>query len=287
MNKYAENTLALERELSDEKFSKFSALVEKRLGIKMPLKKKKMLQCRLARRVRALEMSSVDEYFDHVFNHGGLEDEFQNFINVVTTNKTEFFREAKHFDILTEQILPETHANGLCSGQKFKLWCAGCSSGEEAYTLAIVLSEFASSHSDFDFVILATDISTKVLEHARMAIYDMNRVESMSLELKKKYLLKEKTERKPKVRIVPELRSKVKFAQVNFMNDEYNVPSDFHVIFFRNVMIYFECKTQERVINRMAEKLVRGGYLFTGHAESLRDLNIPLKMVGNAVYKKQ
>lgn len=273
--------------LSDAKFAKFAAFVTDKLGIKMPDKKKQMLQGRLQRRVRELGLRSFDDYYRYVFHEGGLKDELQSFINAVTTNKTEFFREAGHFDYLTATALPTIAADpSLKLNEGLRLWCAGCSTGEEPYTLAMVLAEHAERHPGFRYGILATDVSTKVLDFAKTAVYDANKVEKVSLEMKRKHLLKSKDARKPRVRVVPALRSRVTFRSLNFMNESYDVPSGFQVIFFRNVMIYFDRVTQEAVINRMADKMTRGGYLFTGHAESLRDLDIPFEMVANSVYRR-
>jgi len=163
-----------------------------------------------------------------------------------------------------------------------KLWCAGCSSGEEPYTQAMVLSEYAKQQSGFDFAILATDISTKVLEHARLGIYDVSRMDPIPMPMRKNYLM----HGKDKIRIVPELRRKISFHQLNFMDDDYAVKDEFEVIFFRNVMIYFDKSTQEAVINKLCRNLKVGGYLFAGHSESLAGLDIPVTSIGSAVYRK-
>jgi len=167
-----------------------------------------------------------------------------------------------------------------------KVWSAGCSSGEEPYTLAIVLSEFAKRFRGFDFQILGSDLSTIVLEKAVTAIYPEERVSVIPMDLKKKYLLKSKDRTKPTVRIVPELRAKTSFMRLNFMDDFYDVPNNFDIIFCRNVLIYFDRSTQEKVINKLCRHLKPGGYFFLGHSESVTGINVPLKQLKPTVFKR-
>jgi chemotaxis protein methyltransferase CheR len=245
-----------------------------------------MLQSRLQRRLRVLGLGSLDEYQNHLFDSPQGEEERVHFINAITTNKTDFFREPQHFDYLVQTALPNLDpTDGKCPWQ-FKLWCAGCSSGEEPYTLAMVLSEFGARRSGFNFSILATDISTRVLEHAQAGIYEEDRIEPVAAALRAKYLLRSKDPTRTQVRIVPELRRKLTFHRLNFMDAQYGVKDMFDVIFFRNVMIYFDKPTQETVINKLCRNLVPGGYLFVGHSESLAGLNLPVTAVGSAIYRK-
>jgi chemotaxis protein methyltransferase CheR len=167
-----------------------------------------------------------------------------------------------------------------------KVWSAGCSSGEEPYTLAIVLSEFREKYKDFDFLITATDISTRMLIKAETAIYAEDRVLAVKDNLKKKYLLKSKNQQSRTVRIVPELRSKVNFSMLNFMDDDYQVNGLFDVIFCRNVLIYFDRQTQEDVINKLCTKLKPGGYFYLGHSESITNFKVPLKQIKSTIFIK-
>ena len=166
--------------MSDKTFHRFSKFIHTELGIKMPDTKKTMLQARLQKRLWKLEMTSFTDYCDYLFSHEGMEHELQHMTNVVTTNKTEFFREPKHYEYLAEQALPKLIEQ---RGTKdvFTVWCAGSSTGEEPYSLAMVLNEFAERHSDFQYLILATDISSRVLDHAKLGIYDEERVESVPM----------------------------------------------------------------------------------------------------------
>ena len=244
-----------------------------------------MLQSRLQRRLRVLELDSLDAYQDYLFNSPDGEEELRSFFDAVTTNKTDFFREPDHFDYLTQTVLPtlgiQHHSPWL-----FKLWCAGCSTGEEPYTLSMVLSEYALSHPGFDFSIFATDISTRVLAHAQQAIYPESVIGPISHHLRQKYLLRSRKPEEQRVRIIPALRQRLQFARLNFMDDHYPVQEMFEVIFFRNVLIYFSKETQEQVIRKLCRHLVPGGYLFVGHAESLSGLKIPVTSVGKLVYRK-
>jgi chemotaxis protein methyltransferase CheR len=267
--------------MSQKTFNRLSRFIEDRCGIKMPPGKKTMLEGRLRKRLRSLEIDSFDSYCKYLFEHKGLEEEYLHMINVVTTNKTDFFREASHFDYLRERVLPEITRKGC----RFTVWSAGCSTGEEPYTLAMVLSEFAKEY-DCCFEILGTDISTVVLEKARKAIYEHERVEPVPMLLRKKYLLRGKGEKKDLVRVKPELRCMVEFRRVNLMEDRLPVPNNIAVIFCRNVMIYFDRATQEEVVSKFCLHLMPGGYLFTGHSETLNGLDLPLVSVAPTVHKR-
>ena len=209
-------------------------------------------------------------------------------IDVVTTNKTDFFREPDHFDYLSERVLPElVLSHGVGVRKKLNVWSAACSTGEEPYTLAMVLSEFAEGCPGFYFSILATDISTAVLEKARSGIYDHDRVIPIPMVLRKKYLLKSKEKVKGLVRIVPALRNSVRFERLNFLDEEYGIDEPMAIVFCRNVLIYFDRSTQEKLVNRLSQQLISGGYLFVGHSESLHGMDLPLVQTATSIYRKQ
>lgn len=272
-------------ELSPATFARFARFITAELGIKMPESKLTMVQSRLLRRVRDLGMESVDQYGEYFFDSSN-RDELEYLINAITTNKTDFFREPAHFDYLTDRVLPAFSRAAVHSGRRFQVWSAGCSSGEEPYTLAMVLAEYASREPGFDFAILGTDISTKVLACARNGIYRESQVLPVPAGLQRKFLLRSRNNAERLARVVPELRSKVSFHQLNFMEADYGVRDTFDAVFFRNVMIYFDRSTQEAVINKICRNLAPGGYLFAGHSESLADLDVPLKSLHGSVYCK-
>jgi chemotaxis protein methyltransferase CheR len=267
--------------MSQKAFNQLSRFIESHCGIKMPPGKKTMLEGRLRKRLRTLEIDSFDIYCEYLFEHKGAEDEYVHMIDVVTTNKTDFFREASHFDYLAEKVLPELSR----TSSRITVWSAGCSTGEEPYTLAMVLNEFALKYN-VDFKIIATDISTRVLERAKQAVYDHERVEPVPLYLRKKYLLRGKGEKKELVRVKPELRSMVEFRRVNLMEDRLSVPEGISVIFCRNVMIYFDRDTQRDVVSKFCRHLIPDGYLFTGHSETLNGLDLPLVSVAPTIHKR-
>jgi chemotaxis protein methyltransferase CheR len=206
-------------------------------------------------------------------------------VDVVTTNKTDFFREAAHFDFLTNELLPKKHKDHNAAAP-LKVWSAGCSTGEEPYTLAMVLAEFAEKMPAFDYEIFATDISTRVLEAAETAVYTEEKVQPVPLYFKKKYLLKSKDPKSKTVRVVPELRKKISFERLNFIDGDVSAYPVFNIVFCRNVLIYFDRPTQEKVIRKLCSRLEPGGYLFLGHSESISQLQLPLQQVQPTVFKK-
>jgi chemotaxis protein methyltransferase CheR len=272
--------------LSDKTFHRFSSLIYDEVGITLPSAKKIMLEARLNKRLKAGGFRSFDDYADFVFSAEGRKKELVSLIDVVTTNKTDFFREPAHFDYLVNNAIPsliDSREAGFKS--PFKIWSAGCSTGEEPYTMSMVLSEFATARPGFLASILATDISTTVLAKAKNAIYSEESVETIPLNLKKKYLLKSKDRNNPVVRIAPQQRSMITFQRLNFM-EEFGMREHMDVIFCRNVIIYFDKPTQERLLNRFHQQLVSGGYLFLGHSETTSGLNVPLRPVASTVYRK-
>jgi chemotaxis protein methyltransferase CheR len=272
------------RELSPASFARFAEMITRELGIKMPASKTTMVQSRLLRRVRELGLGSVEEYARYLFSSPESASERVHFINAITTNKTDFFREPDHFRYLAGTALATLAGGGR--GLHARIWSAGCSSGEEPYTLAMVLSEYAASHAGFDFSIFATDVSTRVIERARAAVYSEDLIGPIAEPLRRRYLLRSRNREAKKVRIPPRLREKVSFRQLNFMDSDYRIRQMFEAIFFRNVMIYFDRATQEAVVRKLCRNLVPGGYLFVGHSESLAGLNVPLQGVHTAVFRK-
>jgi chemotaxis protein methyltransferase CheR len=211
-----------------------------------------------------------------------MEEELTPMIDQVTTNKTDFFREPAHFDYLARKALPEL----TLSKKSIVLWSAGCSTGEEPYTLAMVLNEFADGHRGCDFTILATDISTRVLEKARLAVYDEEAVSPVPPELKKKYLLRSKDRTRSLYRVRPELREHVRFRHLNLMDGDFGFREQMDIIFCRNVIIYFDKPTQERLLNGFCRHLSPHGYLFMGHSETLFGMDLPLVQVAPTVYRR-
>lgn len=269
--------------MSSAELAALGEFIYRELGIVITPAKKTMLEARLHRRLRALGLSSYSEYLDYLRSAKGMEVEVPQMADCVTTNTTCFLREAQHFDFLVATVLPpflERHP-----GETFRLWSAGCSSGEEPYTLAMALSDFRERSPGFAFSILATDVSTRVLEEARRAVYPMEDVECLPLAWKRKYLLRSKDRSRGLVRVAPEVRSLVQFRRLNFMED-FALREPMHAIFCRNVMIYFDRATQGRLCARFCQALAPGGYLFIGHSESLAGHGLPLRQCAPAVYQR-
>ena len=271
--------------LSNSDFNRLSKFITTNFGIKMPKVKRIMLQSRLQKRLKELNFTSFSQYCDYLFSAEGQKNEVFNMIDVVSTNKTDFFREPVHFDFLSNNIL-KNYTNNNFSHNTFKIWSAGCSSGEEPYSMAIILNEFAQNNINFLYSIYATDISTKVLNKSASAIYKEDRVSLIPLNLKKKYFLKSKDKSQKKVRIIKDIRQKVKFNRLNFMDNNYNVNEKFDCIFCRNTLIYFDHETQENVINKLCLNLKKDGYFFLGHSESITNMNVPLKQIQPTIFKK-
>ncbi len=272
--------------MSLHQFNKFKSFIYEQCGIKLTETKKTLLEARLQKRMRKLGMSSFKDYEAYVFSPKGMDEELIQMIDVITTNKTDFFREPAHFDYLVNNALPELTDMRNGGHREIRIWSAGCSTGEEPYTLSMVMSDYEEKHPGIRFSVLASDISTKVLEHAVQGLYDLEKVAPVPLNMKKKYLLKHKDKTKKIVRITPELRNRVSFRRLNFMDSDYGMKKPLHIIFCRNVLIYFDRPTQERIINRFAQNLVEGGYVFLGHSETLNGMRVNVTQVSPTVYRK-
>jgi chemotaxis protein methyltransferase CheR len=271
--------------ISGRDYARLCDLIYAEAGIHLGTEKRIMLEVRIKRRLRDLDLSSYGQYCDYLFGHQGLKEEIVHLIDVVTTNKTDFFREAKHFDFLVEKAIPDLVSRSG-SGRQFLVWSAGCSTGEEPYTLAMVLSEYALTHPGFRFRILATDISTTVLAKAELGVYSCEAAEPVPSAIKRKYFMRSRDDGSNRVRVVPELRRLVEFRRLNFMDVDYGLSERADVIFCRNVIIYFDRPTQERMLKKLSDNLVPHGYMFVGHAETLHDMDLPLAPVAPSLYRR-
>lgn len=270
--------------LSVDEFNQLSSFIYTNYGIKLPVSKKVLLEGRLQKRLRANQFTSFKEYLDLIFSDDGSH-EVIHMIDQVSTNKTDFFREASHFDFMQEVVLPEF--NQLNRNGTLKVWCSAASSGEEIYTIGMTIEEYKRMrNSVIDFSILGTDISVEILKKALNAVYTEDRITNIPLALKQRYFLKSKDNLKKTVRIVSKLRQNSKFQRLNLMDNSYDVPNEFDVIFCRNVLIYFDKQTQEDVVRKQCLKLKKGGYFFLGHSESILGMDLPLEQIKPTVYKK-
>ena len=266
-------------ELTDKQFGWVCKHVKDRTGINLTDSKRNLVYNRLASRIRTLGLEGFDDYFG-IIETGTGGDELEEFVNAITTNVTSFFREIHHFEFLAETALPEALERNHKT-KKLRVWSAGCSKGMEPYSIAMVLKECVPQN--WDIKILATDLDTKVLEVGRSGVYDDDVAESISAQRRQRFVLKGSGANKGKVRMRPELQQMITFRHLNLMED-WPIKGPFDIIFCRNVVIYFDRPTQNKLWNRFASLLHPGGYLLVGHSESMLG-DADFTTVGRTVYK--
>ena len=260
--------------LTDAELRNISAFIFEAAGITLSPTKKALVSGRLTKRLQAVGCSTFTDYLRHIRSNAV---ERQQAIDLLTTNETYFFREPKHFAYLAERIIPEVDP-----GRPFRVWSAACSSGEEPYSIAMVLAERLGQRP---WEIVASDISTRVLEQARAAIYPMERAEKIPQAYLKAYCLKGTGAHAGKFAVTEALRAHVQFREVN-LNAPLPDLGAFDMIWLRNVMIYFDADTKRGVCQRLTQTLRPGGHFFIGHSESLNGLDCPLRVIQPAVYRK-
>ena len=268
-------------QLAEADFNFLCRVIYERSGIRLSQEKKVLVATRLAKRLRQLELAGYGEYCQLLRSPAGQE-EIPFLIDRISTNHTHFFREMKHFDFLREVIFPAWQTTSGRQDVPFRIWSAACSTGEEPYSLAIHLAE----HSAPAWQIEASDISTRVLEIAERGIYEAGKLAGISGELVRRHFQKGVGEWQGQFRIKENLRQRIRFHHLNLLQPPYPFQQPFHVIFCRNVMIYFDRPTQEELIGHLAEQLRPGGYLMVGHSESLSAIKHALQPIQPAIYCK-
>lgn len=277
----------MESALPDQLFRKFSELIYETSGIHLHVGKKELLQARLNRRLRATGISSYKDYYDHITSPSS-NGEMVHFINSISTNLTYFFREERHFQYLDNKAIPEMLSRKKKDrNRRIRVWSAGCSSGEEPYSLAMCILSHIPDMREWDFKILATDISTRMLEAAVQGRYSPKSMEKVPKHHRDTFFI-ERRNRDGHVEYDagPLLKQIITFRWLNLKEGSYPFNGPFDFIFCRNVMIYFDRQTQQDLIQRMAGYLCNGGHLFVGHSESLTGLSHALKFVQPSVYLK-
>ncbi|HPR30734.1 MAG TPA: CheR family methyltransferase [Prolixibacteraceae bacterium] len=281
---YSEAVNVYSQQLSDQEFRRIQEFMLQNLGIKLHPIKIVMVNSRLIKRLKATGIYNFTEYLDYALSPEGKRDgELERMIDELTTHKTEFFRESDHFTFLQNNILSQsdhTRAN------PFKIWSAGCSTGEEAYTMAMILSEHQLTNTVFDFTIFATDVSQAVVMKAFRAIYPYSVASGLDPSLLKRYFLMSKDEKESKVRVVKTLRDKVHFSILNLVDDYFFQNNSLDVIFCRNTLIYFEDNSKVKVVNKLIDKIKPGGYLFVGLSETVSQYSQAIRQVNPSVYVK-
>ncbi|MBF0223916.1 MAG: protein-glutamate O-methyltransferase CheR [Desulfobacterales bacterium] len=269
-------------DLSDNDFSCFSSFIYDKCGISISSGKKELIKARLGKRLRELSLKNFKDYYSYLINDSSGK-EIVEFINAISTNLTSFFREEKHFDFLIKEALPSIIAKNR--NQLIKVWSAGCSSGEEAYSIAISLNEYSENVLPLNTKVLATDISTKVLQKAMDGIYGTSQIAKIPSNILRKYFQKGQGQWDGCFRVKENLKQNISFRRFNLM-DTFPFNEKFNFIFCRNVMIYFDKEIQERLVNKFYNCLNDNGFLFVGHSESLMGLNHKYKYIKPAVYFK-
>lgn len=256
-------------------------LAFEKTGINLNENKVTMIQSRISRRLNALKLRSYSDYIEYLQNNP---QEMTPFINSLTTNKTDFFREIDHFDYLRDNYFPNLTSNS--TGKSLYVWSAACSAGHEVYTLGMVFDEFTKSNPSYDFRILGTDIDTDILTKAENGIYPAEQVSPIAPNYLRGNFEKGRGNDDGNYIVTKKLKEKIKFRQFNLIDPANTVPLQFDIIFLRNVLIYFTKDTIQIVIDKLVSHLNPGGLLFIGHSETLNGINHNLQSLGSAIYKK-
>ena len=271
-----------EYEFTTKQFKGFQKLIMEHTSIVISDEKEELIYGRLTRRLRKLNLNNFNDYYDLIVN--GDNEELEQFINVVTTNLTFFFRESHHFDYLKSTVVPKLLKQNAAS-KKLRIWSAGCSTGEEPYSIAMTLMESIPDINTWDIKILATDIDSDVLAKASTGVYRDDRIEGLSDATVKQWFKRGKGQQEGFVRVAPELQSLISFKQLNLLKD-WPVKGPFDVLFCRNVVIYFDKPTQKILFEKFASVLPAHGQMFIGHSENLFKISEDFELLGQTIYKK-
>jgi chemotaxis protein methyltransferase CheR len=269
-----------EYEITDKEFKLFSTLVYQESGIRLNDSKRNLLVSRLSKRLRVLGLDSFKEYYEkHLSNEN--DGELIQMLDLISTNKTSFFREPVHFDFLRDVILPE-----LIPLKQIRVWSSACSSGEEPYTIGMTLFDGVVNPKQWNFNILASDISTRVLARAASGIYDIDQINEIGMDRAKRHFLKGSGQNEGRVKVKKHLQEIISFQRINLMHDQYPIKEKLDLIFCRNVMIYFDRPTQEVLMNKFFHYIRPGGYLFIGHSETLQWIKHPYEYIAPTIYRR-
>lgn len=272
--------MAGELAISDGEFRQFRDLMRRVAGIELGDAKKHLVSGRLSRRVRERGLASFADYHRLVAS-GDDHDEFHRMVDLLTTHETYFFREPRHFEHLAGSVLPELASRD--GARRLRVWSAASSTGEEAYSLAMVMMDKLGVDAGWEIV--ATDISREVLERARQGIYATERIDGIPPAYLKRYCLRGLGRRSGTLRVAPEIRKRVSFAEANLAGSLAGI-GEFDIVFLRNVLIYFDLATKREIVHRVAQQIRRGGWLFIGHSESLNGITTALRPERPTVYRK-
>ena len=270
--------------ITDREFGQLRDLIHAHTGIALSEHKRALVCSRLAKRLRHYNLACYADYYELLTQADPDGRELMEMINAITTNKTDFFRESHHFQFLSEQVFPALKQSRQ---RRLRIWSAAASSGEEAYTLAIAVSEAFPAPNDWDIKILATDIDTNVLERAARGVYSEHQVRMISKPLLQRYFLKGAGAHEDEVMVKPVLKSLIRFARLNLIDEPWPMQGPFDAILCRNVFIYFDKPTQQRLFARFAKLLRKDGYLMLGHAEFIQGHESLFSIVGHSIYRRR
>ncbi len=273
--------------LSDKEFELFRGLIYKTSGISLALSKKELVKARLSKRLTKTGIGSFEQYYKFVTKHDKNGEELVHLLDSISTNKTDFFREAKHFDFLNTKLLPDLiQKKEKVKNKTIRVWCAASSSGEEPYTLAITILNHINPNDGWNIKILATDISTKILQRAIKGIYTIDSLKGISPAIVSAHFKRVVIDRSNCFQAKDHLKKIITFRRFNLMTPNFPFRNPFDFIFCRNVMIYFDTETQHKLILKFYNCLPKDGYLFIGHSETLARKTHGFKYTQPAVYQK-
>ncbi|MBE9515737.1 MAG: protein-glutamate O-methyltransferase CheR [Proteobacteria bacterium] len=273
------------KKLTDKEFNNFRKLIYRETGISLSEHKRALVMSRLAKRLRLHGLPSYKDYYDFIVSSGN-EDELREMTNAITTNKTSFFREDYHFKFLETNLFPKLVQKGINgAARNLRIWSAGCSTGEEPYTIAMTAHNYFENHSNWKIDITATDIDTNVLERSNNGVYPLELADQIPDKLLNKYFMRGIDENAGYFRASNNLRSLIHFQQLNLNHPSWDIKGKFNIIFCRNVIIYFDRPTQKKLISRFIQHLEPNGLLMLGHSESLHGHDLDLLNLGKNIYQ--
>lgn len=274
--------------IGDREFGALKTIVEARLGISMPDSKRAMMETRLLRRLRQLSMTTAAEYCRYLHSDRGQAEELHKFLDLVTTNKTSFFRELPQLDFLQDKVLPTMLAAAAREGRPLRVWSAACSTGQEVWTLVMMLDRLAQMHApNADYCVWGSDVSGRVLEVAMAAKYDREEMAELDPQFTSRFFMRAKDPSVRVMRVRPEYRKKAGFFHQNLMDAAYKVPQRVDAIFLRNALIYFPREKQMNIVSHAARHLNAGGVFIVGLTESLHGFPLPFRHRGQSVYQQE
>lgn len=271
-----------EFQFTESMFEQIRELVKHHTGIVLSDGKQDMVYGRLTRRLRALDLSDFDSYLTLIKRED--EQELTHLVNAITTNLTSFFREEHHFEYLKNTVFPSLLEKNAAT-QKIRIWSAGCSTGEEPYSIAMVVREFFEDYDDWDVKVVATDLDSNVIDKGKAGVYDIGRVDGLSLEYKKRWMKRGKGDQSNLVKMKSELQNLITFKQLNLLHG-WPIKGPIDIIFCRNVVIYFDKETQRNLFDRYADVLSSDGHLFIGHSENMFNVCDRFESLGNTIYQR-